>query len=322
MSTRVLITGITGFIGSHLAELLLGKGCAVYGTLFDRFELSNVEGIVDRLELIDCDLCNAAMTEHAVAQAQPDLVFHLAACTGGRAARVRKDLVFQVNVLGTMNLLEAVRTQPRRATVLIPISSAVFGVAERPREPITEETPYHPVNVYGASKAAQAMLARQYGRTYDLNIIRLHTFNCIGPRQSDQFACSSFARQIAEIEKGLRPATIEVGDLNTHRDLTDVRDVARAYWLATQTARPGEVYNVCSGQAYHMGTALEELIRLSAGAVEVRPKHQCTEPPAIPYQVGDASKFRALSGWQPTIAVERSLADTLGPGPAASSAVT
>lgn len=308
---KVLITGITGFIGSHLAELLLGKGYTVCGTLFDRRELSNVAGIVDRLELIDCDLCNAAVTEDAVAQAQPDLVFHLAACTGGRAAQARKDLVFQVNVLGTMNLLEAIRTGPHRSTVLIPISSAVFGVTERPHDPITEETPYRPVNAYGASKAAQAMLARQYGQTYDLNIIRLHTFNCIGPRQSDQFACSWFARQIAEIEKGLRPAAIEVGDLDTYRDLTDVRDVARAYWLAAQTARPDEVYNVCSGRPYRMGTALEKLIHLSACSVAVRPKQQRAEPPAIPYQVGDGRKFRALSGWQPTISVEKSLADTL-----------
>ena len=308
---RVLITGITGFIGSHLAELLLGEGCTVCGTLFDRREWSNVEDIADRLELIDCDLCSAAMTAEALARTRPDFVFHLAACTGGRAARASRDRLFQVNVLGTMNLLEAVRTGQRRATVLLPISSAVFGVTERPRDPIAEETPYRPVNAYGASKAAQAMLGRQYGQTYDLNVIAVHTFNCIGPRQSDQFACSWFARQIAEIEKGRRPAAIEVGDLDTYRDLTDVRDIARAYWLAAQRARPGDVYNVCSGRAYRIRTALEELLRLSTCAVEVRPKHQWCEPPAIRYQVGDGSKFRARAGWQPTISVEKSLADTL-----------
>jgi GDP-4-dehydro-6-deoxy-D-mannose reductase len=307
---RVLITGITGFIGSHLAELLLGEGCTVWGTLFDRCELPNITGIIDRLSLIECDIRDADAVENTIAQARPDLVFHLAAYMGGRSTQDHKELALQVNVLGTVHLLEAVRTTTPSAAVVIPVSSAVFGTPEDPQSPVTEETLYRPVNAYGASKAAQAMLAYQYGQTYRMNVIRLHTFNCIGPRQSDRFACSNFAHQIAEIEKGLRPPVIQVGDLDAYRDFTDVRDVAQAYWLAAERGRPGEAYNVCSGIAYRIGDALVELIRLSDCSIEIR-RQQHAGRAAVPYQVGDNNKFGKLTGWRPAVAVKKSLADAL-----------
>ena len=307
---RVLITGITGFIGSHLAELLLAEGCTVWGTLFDRRELPYVKDVIRGAVLLNCDMRDPAAVENAVAQANPDLVFHLAAYMGGRATQDCKQLAFAVNVLGTAHLLEALRTRADCATALIPVSSAVFGSPKDPRSPITEETPYRPVNSYGASKAAQAMLAQQYHQTYHMNVIRVHTFNCIGPRQSDRFACSHFARQIAEIENGLRPPVIEVGDLDTYRDFTDVRDVARGYWLAAQKVADGKTYNICSGRACRVGDALAELIRLSQCSIEIQ-QQRGAGPGAVPYQVGDNSKFRKLTGWSPSISMERSLIDTL-----------
>jgi GDP-4-dehydro-6-deoxy-D-mannose reductase len=308
---RALVTGITGFIGSHLAELLLGKGCTVQGTIFDEREGSNLAHVADRIDLINCDICDAEVMRDIVAAAQPDLVFHLAAHTGGRATQTSGDAAFRINVLGTTYLLEAIRTLSRHSLVLIPVSSAVFGVAENPQEPIAENTPYRPISLYGASKATQAMLACQYGLTYDLNIIRVHTFNCIGPRQSDRFACSAFARQIAEIEKGLEPPVLEVGDLDTYRDLTDVRDVVRAYWLAARRGKPGDVYNICSGQPYRIGAALDHLLGLSSHSIEIRHRPRYANPASIQFQVGDGRKFRERTGWRPAVSVEQSLTDTL-----------
>jgi GDP-4-dehydro-6-deoxy-D-mannose reductase len=308
---RALITGITGFIGGHLTELLLREDCTIWGTVFDPRELPNVAKVVRHVHLLDCDIRDPAAVESVVEQAKPGLVFHLAAYMGGRSTQDHRQPAFQVNLLATAHLLEAIRTKAPSATILIPVSSAVFGIPEDPHEPITEEAPYRPVNPYGASKAAQSMLAHQYGRTYKMNVIRVHTFNCIGPRQSHGFAMSNFARQIAEIEKGLRPPIIQVGDLDAYRDFTDVRDVVRAYWLAAQGGRRGEAYNICSGRACRVGDALAELIRLSGCSIEIRRQSQGGSPAAVPYQVGDSTKFRKLTGWLPSISVERSLMDTL-----------
>lgn len=299
-----LITGAAGFCGSYLAELFLAQGIRVVGV--DRVGFAMQTGCSYRLESLD--LRDEAAVRRVIAEMQPDWLVHLAALTNP-AAPVND--LYEVNVFATIGLLDAVKEAAPGCTVLIAGSSAQYGVTTPDENPIREAQVFRPVTQYAVTKTTQDLVGGMYGAA-GLPVIRTRAFNIIGPRQSPAFVTAAFACQIAEIEHGLRAPVIEVGNLAAQRDFLDVRDVARAYWLALERGRPGQVYNVCSGQGRSIQELLDGLLALSTvGGIEVRHDPRRMQPADVPVQVGSYDRLNADTGWQPQISWEQSLRDLL-----------
>ncbi len=308
---RALVTGITGFVGSHLAEMLLDEGLDVYGLIQVRSSMENIATIKDRLSLIEGDLADAHSLRHVVAAIEPDFIFHLGAQSYVPASWSSPAGTMEANLIGSLNLFEAVRQAGIKPAIQIAGSSEEYGLVEREELPITEATPLKPLSPYAVSKVAMDYLGYQYYRSYGLPIFRTRAFNHTGPRRGEVFAESNFAKQVAEIEAGLRPPVISVGNLDAERDYTDARDIVRGYWLAVQRAEPGEVYNLCSGHAISMRSVLDSLLAMSDVKVEIEVDPARLRPSDVPILLGDASKFQAATGWQPEIPFEKTLADLL-----------
>ena len=242
---------------------------------------------------------------------RPDVIFHLAASSSVASSWDTPAEMLQVNVLGTLHLLEAVRQMDLDAPVVLACSAESYGLVGEDELPIREEQPFRPVSPYAVSKAAADLLGFQYFQTFRLRTVRMRFFNHCGPRQSARFVISSLARQVAEIELGRRSPQIQVGNLDVRRDFVDVRDAVRAYWLAGERGAPGEVYNVASGQARAIRDVLDHLLSLSDAVVEVVFDPARLRPSELQVLVGDSTKFRTATGWQPEIPFERTLQDTL-----------
>jgi GDP-4-dehydro-6-deoxy-D-mannose reductase len=303
--SKVLVTGAAGFTGRHLLAYLDEQGCDTLGTSRTRNHVVVAPGREKKLRRLD--ILDRAATESLLREMKPAYVFHLAAATAGRTSGDAVENCFRVNVLGTIELLEAARKAEVDAVLVVPGSSAQFGLTHRNEMPVSETNPYRPLNHYGLSKVSQGALASQYASTYGMRIVRTHTFNCIGPGQSEDFAPSDFCRQVVEIERGLRAPVLEVGNLGVSRDYTDVRDVVRAYWQLAREGRPGEVYNVCSGRETSIDELVSYLLRISTTAIELRQAEGRLRGSDVPFQVGDGSKIRRETGWNPEIAWEESL---------------
>jgi len=308
---RALITGITGFAGSHLADHLLAGGLEVFGTKRVRSPMENVAAITDRITLIDCELTDAAAVEAMLAQVKPDLVFHLAAQSFVQASWTYPGYTLFNNVGAQLNLLEGMRRHAPEARVQIAGSSEEYGGADEEDLPLREDSPLRPLSPYGVSKVAQDMLAYQYFMSYGLKVVRTRAFNHSGPRRGEVFATSSFAKQIAEIEAGRREPVILVGNLEARRDFTDVRDVVKAYYLACTRGEPGEVYNIASGKAVTIREVLDILLGLAQREVEVKEDPSRMRPSDVPVLCGDATKFTQATGWKPGIPLEQTLSDLL-----------
>jgi GDP-4-dehydro-6-deoxy-D-mannose reductase len=309
---RVLITGFTGFVGSHLADYLVARGdVEVFGTYRWRSRMDNVEHLRDRVRLIECDLRDAAAARHVIRDVRPDRVFHLAAQSYVPTSWLIPGETLSGNVLGQVNLLEAVRDLDLPARVHVAGSSEEYGLVLPHELPIREESPLRPLSPYAVSKVAQDLLAYQYWQSYRLHVVRTRGFNHTGPRRGEVFVTSNFARQIAQIEKGLREPVVLVGNLDSVRDFTDVRDMVQAYWLALEHGAPGEVYNVCSGRGFTPRQVLDILFDLTQVKVGVREDSARMRPSDVKLLVGDCSKFRNVTGWQPTIPFEVTLKDLL-----------
>ena len=261
---KALITGISGFAGSYLTEFLLDKGYEVFGTFYDKSTFSNLDGFIDRITLYQCDIRNYDSMKKIIEKNQPDEVYHLAAISFVPTSLKDPKLTFDTNLYGTLNLYQAVIKQKINPKILFIGSADEYGVVNKHDLPIKEECPLRPMNPYSISKVSADFLSYAYFKNYNLKIIRVRPFNHIGPRQSLEFACSSFAKQIVEIEKGLEGPIIKVGNLEAKRDFTDVRDMVRAYWLAMQKGETGKVYNICSGRAVQIKELLNNLLELSS----------------------------------------------------------
>ncbi len=295
-----------------MADYLIARGCTVVGTVRRGTARGNIRHALDRIQTVDCDICDAARVGEVVERTRPRYIFHFAATTGGRTVPAHdKRLLFDTNVVGTWNLLEAVRQTGADTVVLVPGSSAEYGQASEDESPVKETNPLRPLNPYAVSKIAQGMVAYQCYLAHGVKSTRSRTFNHVGPRQSEQFVLPAFARQIAEIEHGLKPPVIEVGRLDTLRDFTDVRDIVGAYWLAVTKGTPGEVYNICSDRALSIREILERLLSLTRVDIEVKEDVGEWTGTDVHSQEGDSSKFRGATGWQPRISIEDSLKDTL-----------
>jgi GDP-4-dehydro-6-deoxy-D-mannose reductase len=308
---KVLITGIAGFAGSHLAELLVRKGDEVFGTCLACESLDNVRRIRRRLHLSTCDITDHNHLFRVIKRIGPDQIYHLAALSSvGRSFSEPKKTIGD-NIRGTLNLLEAVRNLGKPVRILVVGSSDIYGKVKPGEVPITEEKPLLPVSPYGLSKAACDLLAYQYFESYRVPAVRARAFNHTGPRQSAGFVIPDFASQIARIEAGLLPPVIRVGDLSSRRDLSDVRDVVRAYLSLMRRGKPGQAYNICSQQAYRIRDVLKSLLALSKKKIKVEVDKDKYRPAEIPILQGDNSRIRKATGWKPKVPLEKTLKDTL-----------
>ena len=309
---RVLITGITGFAGSHLAELCLSKtDVELYGMIRWRSRMENIEHIQDRIRLLECDLRDASSTRDVIEEVKPGLIFHLAAQSFVPTSWKAPSESLQTNIIGQLNIFEAVKKLGLDCRIQIACSSEEYGMVYPDEVPIRESNPLRPLSPYGVSKVGQDMLGYQYFMSYGMKIVRTRGFNHTGPRRAPVFVCSDFARQIIDIEKGLKPPVMEVGNLDAKRDFTDVRDMVRAYWLSLEKGTPGSVYNICSGRSYSIREILAKLVEISGVRVDVRTDKGRLRPSDVPLLEGDNSAFRRDTGWEPVIPIEKTLADLL-----------
>jgi GDP-4-dehydro-6-deoxy-D-mannose reductase len=314
---RALITGITGFAGSHLADYLLAEHpeVEIYGTYRWRSRRDNIEHLNetsgDRIHLVECELRDASSVSHAVAKARPDVVFHLAAQSFVPSSWTQPNDTLTSNLAGQTNLFEAVRAQGLDPVIQIACSSEEYGLVHPDETPIRETNPLRPLSPYAVSKVGQDYLGYQYFMSYGLKVVRTRGFNHTGPRRGDVFVVSNFARQVARIEAGLAKPVIRVGNLDAVRDFTDVRDMVRAYWLAVTKAKPGEVYNIATGVGMTIREMLDRLVEMAEVEVRIETDPERLRPSDVEILIGDASKFRADTGWEPQVPFEQTLKDTL-----------
>lgn len=308
---KVLITGIAGFAGGFLAEYLFSQNFEVVGTYLSDEQLQYTSYIKDKAELKKLNLLDEDATADLVKKSNPDYVFHLAALTSPRESFDNPSLTITNNITAEVNLLEAIKNNAVDAITLIVSSADIYGLVDKKDLPIDEKTPLMPVNPYAVSKIAQDFLGLQYFLSYGLKIVRVRPFNHIGPRQSARFVVPSFAKQIAEIEKGKKEAVIKVGNLSTKRDFTDVRDMMKAYLLALEKGQLGKVYNIGTGKSYQISDILDMLLSKSSKKIKVEVDKNLLSLKDEPELVCDHSLFTEKTGWQPEIEIEKTLKDTL-----------
>jgi GDP-mannose 4,6-dehydratase len=310
---NVLITGITGMVGSHLAEYVLRDhpGVQVHGLVRWRSPLDNIRDVLDRVTLHQGDLRDLNSLIEVMRKVRPDRIYHLAAQSYVDMSFVAPADTLHTNVIGTVNLLDAVRQTGIDPRIHICSSSEVYGQVTPDEVPIRESNPLRPASPYAVSKVGEDMIAYQYFLSYGLKVVRTRMFTHTGPRRGDVFAESTFARQIAEIEAGVHAGPVKVGNLDSVRTLTDVRDAVRAYWLLLERCQAGEVYNIGGTHTLTVGELLEILKSMATVPVTHVVDPARLRPSDVTLQIPDISKFQAATGWAPVISVERTLSDLL-----------
>lgn len=308
---RVLITGYTGFVGSHLAEFLLERGDEVHGLYRWRSRFQNVAHLADRVHLVEGDIADAAAMHRVLAEVRPEWIFHLAAQSFVPTSWTSPGATLDANLQGQVNLLEAIRQLDLECRVQIAGSSEEYGLVHPDELPITEDNPLRPLSPYAVSKVGQDLMAYQYHQSYGLDLVRTRGFNHTGPRRGSVFVCSNFAYQIARIEAGQQDPVIRVGNLEARRDFTDVRDMVKGYVLALEKGAPGEVYNICSGHGVSIQYVLDRLVEMAAVDVEVQTDPSRMRPSDVPVLEGSADRFRKATGWETRIDFDTTLADIL-----------
>lgn len=307
---RALITGIGGFAGSHLADYLLAKtDWQIVGCVLN--ECDTPAHLRDRVKCQVVDLCDPATVYHLLDRTAPDIIFHLAAIAVVGDSWRTPWPVLHNNIRGQLNLLQSLVDLGASPRVMIAGSNEEYGMVRADELPLTEESPLRPNSPYGVSKVAQDMMGLQYFLSHQLSVVRVRPFNHIGPRQAPGFVAPDFARQIAAAEAGQRPPRMKVGNLEAERDFTDVRDMVQGYYLAVTQGASGEVYNIGSGRPHAIRELLAGLLSYSRVEIKVETDPARLRPSDVPVVRCDASKFRALTGWEPSIPFEASLRDVL-----------
>jgi len=317
-----LITGITGMVGSHLAEYLLANtDWDVVGMIRWRSPLDNINGLLervnrgDRVRLVYGDLRDTLSIEKAVEDASPDYVFHLAAQSYPMTSFTSPLDTLDTNVQGTVRVLDALRKSRPDAIIHVCASSEVFGRVPREKLPIDEECTFHPASPYAISKVGTDLVGRFYAEAYNMKIMTTRMFTHTGPRRGDVFAESTFAKQIAMIEHGIIPPVVKVGNLNSLRTIADVRDAVRAYYmLVTVNPIGGEYYNIGGTHSCTVGEILEKLISISTckSNIKVQVDPDRLRPIDADLQVPNTEKFYRHTGWKPEIPFEQTMQDLLG----------
>jgi GDP-4-dehydro-6-deoxy-D-mannose reductase len=309
---RVLVTGITGFAGRHLAQALLHvEGLELHGLARGAETPEAWERFRGRLTLHACDVAQAEQLQGVIRSINPSQIYHLAGYAHVGQSFQEGAAAWAGNLTGTLNLLAAVAAASPKARVLFVGSGLIYGEPDPVDVPQSEQSVLRPASPYAVSKAAADLACFQATRTPGLDVVRARPFNHFGPGQSPLYAVAHFAKQIAAIEKGTKPPVLETGSLEARRDLSDVRDVVTAYQLLMQKGRTGEAYNIGAGAACTMQSIVDSLCSMSRVTVEVRRKDSLLRPNDTPVVVADAAKLREATGWKPAFTLHQSLEDTL-----------
>jgi GDP-4-dehydro-6-deoxy-D-mannose reductase len=307
-SVRVLITGIAGFVGRHLAHFLAETtDSQVWGVA----RATETASLPASVRLLHGDLSDLNTVAEMLCRVEPDVVFHLAAQAAVPVSWRDPWGTLETNIRLQVNLLQALADGRWPTRTLVVGSEAEYGAVRPEDNPIDEDTPLRPVSPYAVSKVAQDMLGLQYFLSHNVQTVRVRPFPHIGPGQRTGFSSADFAFQLAEIEAGRREPVVRVGNLDVLRDFSDVRDVVRAYWLIIQHGTPGEVYNIGSGEARSVRSVLDGLVALSRVPIRVEIDPARFRPADVPLSVCDASRLRAATDWTPTIPFEKTLNDIL-----------
>jgi len=305
---KALIIGAAGFVGSYLVHHLDDA----YDWELHATKLPSEALELPNTHIHDLDIMNAAAVEDFLDQLRPDYIFHLAAQSSVALSWKNPSLTVDINIKGTLNILDSLRNirdySPR---VLLIGSGEEYGYILPEETPIKESTTPRPGNIYAATKVCQNMIGAIYSRAYGLNLIMVRAFNHIGPNQAPMFVASDFCKQVAEIEAGLKPAVLHVGNLSAQRDFTDVRDVVRAYGQLIQTGISGETYNIGSGNAIAIQDLLNMILSLSTRHIDVETDPSRLRPSDIPIIEADVEKIYSLTGWQPEIPLKQTIQETL-----------
>ncbi|KKN59592.1 hypothetical protein LCGC14_0540550 [marine sediment metagenome] len=305
---RILITGISGFAASHLARKLLSEGHEVHGTVRTRSDLSNIKDIKDKLQLHLIEMTDSFAVDNVVNGVQPEEIYHLAAQSYVKLSWDAPIETYRINVDGTINLFESVRKLKISPRILVTSTSEVYGEVNGA---INEETIPNPITHYGISKYAQDMIARLYARSYNLKVVVTRAFNITGAGRADVFVDSSFAKQIAEIEKGKEPL-IEHGNLESERDFVSVHDVIDGYIKALRSERWGEIFCLGSGKPVKIKGLLDSLIKLSTyKGIRTKVDKKRLRPTDTKSMKCDYSKAKRILGWKPKVPIEDSLEELL-----------
>ena len=310
---KVLITGITGMVGSHLADYILNNhpDAEVSGVVRWRSPLDNIRQRLDDITLVQGELRDLSSMIQVINQVQPDRIFHLAAQSFVPISYESPGDTFTVNVIGSINLLDAVRNVGIDPIIHMCSSAEVYGNVDESMVPITENTPFNPASPYAVSKVGQDMLGSQYHISYGMKIIRTRMFTHSGPRRGNIFAESAFAKQIAEIELGVIPGHVMVGNLESIRTYADVRDAVRAYWALLDFCSVGEVYNIGGNRTLTIGEMLEILKSFASVPIEHEVDPSLLRPSDVTLQIPENSKFREKTGWEPEYSMEQTMEDLL-----------
>lgn len=301
---KALITGINGFVGHYLSKYLLEQGYAVCGTVIE----DNVN--IENVNIYKMNILNKNEVEETIRKIDPDFIYHLAGQSAVGLSWENPTLTIDVNVNGTINLLDAVRENDLNTKVLIIGSSDQYGIIKPEDCPISEEHELNPSSPYAISKTTQEQIAKLYIKAYNMNIIMVRAFNHIGPMQSKNFVVSDFASKVAEIENGAEPI-IRVGNLEAYRDFTDVRDIVRGYTMLMEKGKIGEVYNIGSGNAYKIQDILNILLSLSTKEIKVEIDKEKLRPSDVPIVQCDNSKIKSHINWSIQYDIKNTLKDTL-----------
>jgi GDP-4-dehydro-6-deoxy-D-mannose reductase len=306
---RVFVTGITGFVGAHFLDILKDSDIEIYGMCFpDEPQPSPQQ---PKCDIKKADIRSENDTEELIGLSEPDYVFHFAAVSNVGQSWKKRIETFDVNVKGTLNLLEAVRKHASSARILFVSSSEVYGTRESNARPLAETDPVCPVSPYALSKLSGENLCQFYERVEGLDIITVRSFPHTGPGQSPDFVCSDWASQIAQIETGGSPPLIKVGNIKVERDFVDVRDVVQAYFSLIRKGKKGHVYNVSSGTSISLEKVLDILLKHSKVKIDIETDETKIRKFDIPVLVGDNQKIRKEISWAPEIPMEQTVLDLL-----------
>jgi len=304
---RALIIGAAGFVGGHLVRQLSDScGYDVFATKLPSEHIS-----ADNCTVCDLDIMDQDQISRVIAEVRPDQIYHLAAQSSVKVSWEKPQLTADINIRGTINLLEAVRSSGQDPRILLVGSAEEYGYVDPDDVPVDEDTVLRAGNIYAATKACQGMIGEIYARAYKMDIIMVRAFNHIGPGQSDIFVVSDFCRQAVNIALGRKEAVISVGNLSAQRDFTDVRDIVRAYSMLMSSGISGKVYNVGSGNARSIRYMLDEIIRLSGVSIEIRQDEKRMRPSDVPVIAADISRITADTGWKPEIPLDVTIRDTI-----------
>lgn len=303
---KALVIGAAGFVGHYLLKQLVREGWQICATKMPG-ELLELPGV----DIVDLDILQPEAVVRLLEQQQPDALIHLAAQSSVAVSWKRPALTVDVNVKGTVNVLEAVRTLSRMPRVLLVGSGEEYGHVLPQDVPLREETVLRPGNLYAATKAAQNMIGAIYAKAYQMPVMMVRAFNHVGPNQSPQFVVADFCKQVAEIEAGQREPVLRVGNLSAKRDFSDVRDVVRAYTLLIEKGNAGETYNVGSGKAVAVQEILNKILSFATVPVRIEVDPNKLRPVDVPVIEADTAKLRACTGWSPEISLETTIQETL-----------